>query len=65
MEFLILQAHAGSAIGIAQIADAHGDQMVEVRATKAGDLNLDGQVSISGLPPVGIQLWRTGALAGR
>jgi len=39
--------HAASAIGVAQIADAHGDSMVEVRATKVGDLNLDGQVSIS------------------
>ena len=39
--------HAGAAIGVAQIADAHGDQHVEVRATKLGDLNLDGQVSIS------------------
>src|SRR5439155_9279174 len=39
--------HASSAIGVAQIADAHGDQMVEARATKLGDLNLDGVVTIS------------------
>jgi len=39
--------HSASAIGVAQIADAHGDQHVEVRATKLGDLNLDGNVTIS------------------
>jgi len=39
--------HPAAAIGVAQIADAHGDQMVEVRATKLGDLNLDGTVTIS------------------
>jgi len=39
--------HPGAAIGIAQIVDAHGDALVEVRATKVGDLNLDGTVSIS------------------
>jgi hypothetical protein len=39
--------HAGAAIGVAQIADAHGDQMVMVRSTKLGDLNLDGTVTIS------------------
>ena len=39
--------HASSAIGVAQIADAHGDSMVMARATKLGDLNLDGVVTIS------------------
>jgi autotransporter-associated beta strand protein len=39
--------HAASAIGIAQIADAHGDSHVLVRPTKVGDLNLDGSVTIS------------------
>ena len=40
-------AHSASAIGVAQIADPHGDQHVEVRETKLGDLNLDGAVTIS------------------
>jgi len=39
--------HAGAAIGVAQINDAHGDAMVMARATKLGDLNLDGSVTIS------------------
>ncbi len=42
-----LAAHAGSKIGIAQVADAHGEQNIFIRPTKVGDLNLDGQVSIS------------------
>jgi len=35
------------AIGVATVADAHGDQAVTVRATKLGDLNLDGSVTIA------------------
>ena len=39
--------HANSAIGIAKVADAHGDQSVLIRSTRLGDLNLDGVVTIS------------------
>jgi hypothetical protein len=42
-----LAAHAGSAIGVAQMTDAHGDDFVLVRATRIGDVNMDGVVSIS------------------
>jgi hypothetical protein len=34
-------------IGIAQMADAHGDQHLFMRPTVIGDLNLDGSVSIA------------------
>ncbi|HEV8378220.1 MAG TPA: PQQ-dependent sugar dehydrogenase [Tepidisphaeraceae bacterium] len=34
-------------IGIAQMADAHGDQHLFMRPTMIGDLNLDGSVSIA------------------
>ena len=39
--------HAGAAIGIAKLVDAHGDDYVLIRPTRIGDLNLDGAVSIS------------------
>ena len=39
--------HNGAAIGIAKLNDAHGDAYVLVRATRVGDLNLDGSVTIS------------------
>src|SRR5205085_10642675 len=39
--------HPGSAVGLAEIADAHGDQHIEIRLARIGDLNLDGTVSIS------------------
>ena len=42
-----LAAHAGSKIGLAQVADAHGEQNIFIRPAKVGDLNLDGQVTIS------------------
>jgi hypothetical protein len=40
-------AHAGTGIGLAQIADAHGDSHIQIRLARIGDLNLDGTVSIS------------------
>jgi hypothetical protein len=39
--------HASSAIGIAKLTDAHGDDYVLIRPTRIGDLNLDGAVTIS------------------
>jgi len=39
--------HAGSGIGLARINDAHGDSHVQIRLAKTGDLNLDGNVTIS------------------
>ncbi len=42
-----LASHSGSKLGIAQVADAHGDQNIFIRPTKVGDLNLDGNVTIS------------------
>ncbi|HEV8606106.1 MAG TPA: autotransporter-associated beta strand repeat-containing protein [Tepidisphaeraceae bacterium] len=42
-----LAAHSGAKLGLAQVADAHGDQNIFIRPTRIGDLNLDGQVTIS------------------
>jgi T5SS/PEP-CTERM-associated repeat protein len=42
-----LAAHASSKLGIAQLTDVHGDGYLLIRPTRIGDLNLDGQVSIS------------------
>ena len=42
-----LSYHPSSAIGVAVLNDVHGDQMVMVRTTRIGDLNLDGAVTIS------------------
>jgi len=42
-----LAAHPGSAIGVAKLTDVHGDDYILVRATRIGDLNMDGIVSIS------------------
>jgi hypothetical protein len=42
-----LAAHPGSALGIAQLLDVHGDPHILIRPTKLGDLNLDGQVTIA------------------
>ncbi|HEV8605723.1 MAG TPA: autotransporter-associated beta strand repeat-containing protein [Tepidisphaeraceae bacterium] len=42
-----LAAHSGSKLGLAQVADAHGDQNIFIRPTRVGDLNLDGTVTIS------------------
>jgi hypothetical protein len=39
--------HPNSAIGLATLTDAHGDPYLFIRPTKIGDLNLDGQVTIS------------------
>lgn len=39
--------HANMAIGVATVADAHGDSAVTVRATRLGDLNLDGSTTIA------------------
>ncbi|HEV8606983.1 MAG TPA: autotransporter-associated beta strand repeat-containing protein [Tepidisphaeraceae bacterium] len=39
--------HANSGIGLALVNDAHGDPNVFIRLTRIGDLNLDGQVTIS------------------
>ncbi|HEV8379040.1 MAG TPA: hypothetical protein VGP99_09335, partial [Tepidisphaeraceae bacterium] len=39
--------HPNSKIGLAQVLDAHGDAMILMRPTRIGDLNLDGQVTIS------------------
>lgn len=42
-----LASHPGSKIGVAVLSDVHGDNMVMVRTTRDGDLNLDGGVTIS------------------
>jgi autotransporter-associated beta strand protein len=42
-----LAAHGNSKIGIARVTDAHGDPYILIRPTRIGDLNLDGQVTIS------------------
>ncbi|HEV8292596.1 MAG TPA: autotransporter-associated beta strand repeat-containing protein, partial [Tepidisphaeraceae bacterium] len=41
-----LSAHPGARIGVAMVNDAHGDANVLIRPTIAGDLNLDGMVTI-------------------
>jgi len=40
-------SHPGSNIGLAIVNDAHLDPMILIRLTRIGDLNLDGQVTIS------------------
>jgi hypothetical protein len=42
-----LATHVNSRLAIAQLPDLHGDQHVLLRPTIAGDLNLDGTVTIS------------------
>ncbi|HEV8605597.1 MAG TPA: NF038122 family metalloprotease [Tepidisphaeraceae bacterium] len=42
-----LPSHPSSKLGIAIVADAHGDMSLLIRPTRIGDLNLDGQVSIA------------------
>jgi hypothetical protein len=42
-----LAAHPGSALGLARLLDEHGDAYLLIRPTRIGDLNLDGQVTIS------------------
>ena len=42
-----LAAHAGSAVAVGKLTDAHGDPYILVRATRVGDLNMDGTVSIA------------------
>src|SRR5207244_9070532 len=42
-----LSFHHDAALGLAQLFDAHGDAMILIRPTRIGDLNLDGQVTIS------------------
>ena len=57
-----LSAHPGSKIGVAVVIDAHGDEVVLVRPTRTGDLNLDGQVSISDFIDLATQFNQPGAL---
>ncbi len=42
-----LAAHPGSAVAVGKLTDDHGDQYILVRATRNGDLNMDGSVTIS------------------
>jgi hypothetical protein len=42
-----LALHPNSKIGIAIVADGHGDRSLYIRPTRVGDLNLDGTVSIA------------------
>ncbi|HEV8291420.1 MAG TPA: hypothetical protein VGP94_05835, partial [Tepidisphaeraceae bacterium] len=42
-----LAVHPNSKLGIARLTDAHGDPYILIRPTRIGDLNLDGQVTIS------------------
>jgi autotransporter-associated beta strand protein len=42
-----LAAHVGAKIGVALVNDAHGDAHLLIRPTRAGDLNLDGTVTIA------------------
>jgi hypothetical protein len=39
--------HSNTKIGLALIADAHGDSHVQIRRAKIGDINLDNTVSIA------------------
>ncbi|HEV8293482.1 MAG TPA: hypothetical protein VGP94_16210, partial [Tepidisphaeraceae bacterium] len=41
-----LPLHPNSKLGIAIVADAHGDRSLFIRPTRIGDLNLDGNVTI-------------------
>ncbi len=42
-----LATHFGMKLGIAELADAHGDDYLMIRPTRSGDLNLDGVVTIN------------------
>jgi hypothetical protein len=42
-----LSGHPSSKLGIARLSDLHGDPYLLIRPTRVGDLNLDGQVTIS------------------
>jgi len=42
-----LAAHTNSKLGIARLTDVHSDPYILIRPTRIGDLNLDGQVTIS------------------
>jgi T5SS/PEP-CTERM-associated repeat protein len=42
-----LPSHPNSRLGLARLADAHGDSSFLIRPTRIGDLNLDGAVTIS------------------
>jgi T5SS/PEP-CTERM-associated repeat protein/autotransporter-associated beta strand protein len=42
-----LPAHPNSKLGMARLTDLHGDPYILIRPTRIGDLNLDGQVTIS------------------
>ena len=62
-------AHPGSGIGLARINDAHGDSQVQIRLTKVGDINLDGNVSIAdflqlagNFGAIGTATWQEGDL---
>src|SRR6185436_1977942 len=66
-----LAAHPNSALGIAQIEDAHGDISILIRPTRICDLNLDGKVTISDFIDLaanfnfdGPASWRSGDLNG-
>jgi autotransporter-associated beta strand protein len=59
--------HAGTKLGIARVADAHGDQNIFIRPTRVGDLNLDGAVTISDFIDLashfnGVGTWQEGDL---
>jgi hypothetical protein len=61
--------HPSSAIGIATLTDAHGDPYLLIRPTRIGDLNLDGQVTISDFIDLashfnGAGFWQDGDLNG-
>jgi len=42
-----LASHPNSGLGLAIVADAHGEKSLFMRPTRLGDLNLDGTVSIA------------------
>jgi hypothetical protein len=42
-----LTSHPGSTIAVGKLTDAHGDPYILVRATRKGDVNMDGTVSIA------------------
>src|SRR6185436_12593205 len=42
-----LVTHFGMKLGMSQLVDAHGDNYILIRPTRAGDLNFDGVVTIS------------------
>jgi hypothetical protein len=64
-----LAAHPSSAIGVAKVADAFGDPHILIGPTRIGDLNLDGQVTISDFIDLashfnGTGMWQEGDLNG-